>query len=104
MKIYNLPIGITDCDTQSPDPLDLFLAYDRSFCSAVTFPPLKNSDDVVFQCLLIFLLSQWRIFLCIVQLLIFFVQVGKVFVIISDVPWNDIFNLGGVEAASEISK
>ena len=43
----NFPTQIPDCDSQSPALLDLFLSTDASICSAMAFPPLRNSDHVV---------------------------------------------------------
>ena len=46
-QIVNFPTGIPDCDTHSPDLLDLFISSDASICSAMAFLPLGNSDHVV---------------------------------------------------------
>ena len=35
-------------DSHSPALLDLFLSSDASICSTMAFPPLGNSDHVVF--------------------------------------------------------
>ena len=43
-QMVNFPTQITDCDSHSPDLLDLFLSFDTSICSTMAFPPLGNSD------------------------------------------------------------
>ena len=45
-QMVNFPTRIPDCDSHSPDLLDLFLSSDVSICSTMTFPPLGNSDHV----------------------------------------------------------
>ena len=46
-QLVNFPTRIPDCDFHSPALLHLFLSSDASICSAMAFPPLKNSDYVV---------------------------------------------------------
>ena len=94
---------ISDCDSHSPALLDFFLSPDASICSAIGFPPLGNSDQVVvsvsidfpqnsqqdalFHCLAYgYSLADWN------GLCDHF----------RDVPWEDIFELGGSSAASEL--
>ena len=36
-----------DCNSHSPTLLELFISSGASICSAMAFPPLGNSDDVV---------------------------------------------------------
>ena len=48
-QMVNFPIRIPDCDSHSPALLDLFLTFDASICSTMAFPPLGNSDHVVFS-------------------------------------------------------
>ena len=43
-QMVNFPTWISDCDSHSPALLDLFLSSDASFCSAMAFAPLGNSD------------------------------------------------------------
>ena len=45
--MVNFPTWIPDCDSHSPALLDLFLSSDASICSTMAFPPLGNSDYVV---------------------------------------------------------
>ena len=44
-QMVNFPTWMSDCDSHSPAPLDLFLSSDAS--STMAFPPLGNSDHVV---------------------------------------------------------
>ena len=45
-QMINFPTRIQDCDYHSPALLDLFTSSDTSICSAMTSPPLGNSDHV----------------------------------------------------------
>ena len=45
--MVNYPSGISDCDSQNPVLLDLFLSSDASICSTKACPPLGNSGYVV---------------------------------------------------------
>ena len=45
-QIVNFPTRIPDCDSHSPALLDLFISSGASFCSAMAFCPLGNSDHV----------------------------------------------------------
>ena len=47
--MINFPTQILDCDSHSPDLSGIFLSSDASICSTMTFPPLRNSDYVVFS-------------------------------------------------------
>ena len=46
-QMVNFPTRILACDSHSPALLDLFLSSDTSICSAMAFPLLGNSDQVV---------------------------------------------------------
>ena len=46
-KMVNFPTRIPDCDSHSPDLLDLFISSDTSICFKIAFHPLGNSDHVV---------------------------------------------------------
>ena len=48
-RMVNFPTQIPDCDSHSPALLDLFISSDASICSTMAFPPLGNSDHVVFS-------------------------------------------------------
>ena len=45
--MVSFPTRIPDCDSHNPALLDVFISSDASFCSAMAFPPLRNSDHVV---------------------------------------------------------
>ena len=45
--MVKFPTRIPDCDSDSPDHLDLFLSSATSIRSARAFSPLGNSDQVV---------------------------------------------------------
>ena len=47
--MVNFPTWIPDCDSHSPALLDLFFSSDASICSKMVFPPLGNSDHVLFS-------------------------------------------------------
>ena len=46
-QIFNFPTRIPDCGSHGPGLLDLLLSSNTSFCSAMAFPPLGNSDHGV---------------------------------------------------------
>ena len=46
-QIVNFPTWISECDSDSPALLELFLVSDASICSTMDFPPLRNFDHVV---------------------------------------------------------
>ena len=48
-QMVNFPTRIPDCDSHSPVILDLFISSDASICSLMAFPPLGNSDHLVFS-------------------------------------------------------
>ena len=48
-QMVTFPTRIPDCDSHSPALLDFFLSSDASICSTMAFPPLGNSDHVVFS-------------------------------------------------------
>ena len=48
-QMVNFPSQIPDCDSHGAALLDLFLSSDASICSTMAFPPLGNSDHVVFS-------------------------------------------------------
>ena len=48
-QIVNFRTRMPDCDSHSPALLDFFLSSDASICSTMAFPPLGNSDHVVFS-------------------------------------------------------
>ena len=48
-QMVNFPNRIPDCDSHNSALSDLFLTSDASICSTMAFPPLGNSDHVVFS-------------------------------------------------------
>ena len=46
-QMVNFPTQIPDCDSQSSALFGLSLSSDAIICSAMPFPPFKNSDHVV---------------------------------------------------------
>ena len=82
--------------------MDLFLSSDDSICPTMAFPPLENSDDVVVSVSIDFPTNSQRD-----------APVHRIAYDYSranwdglrdhfrDVPWEDIFKLGGSAAASE---
>ena len=81
--MVNVPTRIPDCDCHSPALLDLFLSCDGGVSSAMTFPPLGNSDHVVVSMFpLAFFQTQKGMLLFIAQFMTIFVLNGMVFVII----------------------
>ena len=48
-EMVNFPTRIPDCDFHSVALLDLFFSSEASICSAMAFPPLGNSDHLVFS-------------------------------------------------------
>ena len=100
--MINFPTWIQDCDYHSPALLDLFTSSDTSICSAMTSPPLGNSDhvvvsvpinfppnsqqDVPFHCIAYdYSCADW----------------DGLHDHLRDVPWEDIFKLSASAAASE---
>ena len=60
--MVNVPTQITDCDSQSPALLNLFIFSDTNICSTMAFPPLGNSDRVAVSVYIDFLSkSQWDV-------------------------------------------
>ena len=53
-QMVNFPTWIPDCDSHSPDLLDLFLPSDTSICSAMAFLPLEILFMLLSQFPLIF--------------------------------------------------
>ena len=46
-QIVNFPTWISECDSDSPALLELFLVSDASIYSTMDFPPFRNFDHVV---------------------------------------------------------
>ena len=82
--IVKIPAGTPDCDSQSPALLDLILLALFSISSTVVFLTFTNSNHVVPQFPLTFLQTQKRIPLFTVHLMTILLQIGTVFMIISE--------------------
>ena len=100
--MVNFPTQIPDCDSHSPALLDLFLSSNAGICSTKAFPPLGNSDHVVFSVSIDFLSnSKWNApFHCIAY------DYSRadwdgIHYLLRDVPWSDIFKLNAFAAANE---
>ena len=101
-QIVKFPTRIPDCDSHSPDFLDLFLSSDASICSTMTFLPLGNSDHVVVSVSIDFPINskQDGPFHCVAH------DYSRAeWDVLRDhlrgVPWEDIFKLSASAAASE---
>ena len=100
--MVNFPTRIPDCDSQSPALLDLFLSSDPSICSTMVFPPLGNSDHVVVLVSIDFPSNSQRD-ASFHRIADDYSRADWVSLHdhLRDVPWEDIFKLGAVDAASE---
>ena len=81
-QIVNFPTWIADCDSHSPALFDFFLSSDASICSTTAFPPLGNSDHVVFSVSIDFPINSKWIPRFIAWLMTILVLIGIVFVVI----------------------
>ena len=100
--MVNFPMLIPDCDSYSPALLDFFLSSDASICSTMAFPPLGNSDHVFVSVSIDFPSNsqQDAPFHCI-ACDYYGADWDDLCDNLRDVPWEDIFKLGGSAAASE---
>ena len=101
-QIVNFPTRIPDCDSHSPDFLDLFLCSDAKISSTMDFPPLENSDHVVVSVSIKFPSTSQRDspsyhiaynYSC--------ADWDGLRDHLRNVPWEDIFKLGASAEASE---
>ena len=101
-QIVNFPTRIPDCDSHSPDLLDLFLSSDAIICSTMAFCPLGNSDHVVVSVSIEFPINskQDTPFCCMAYDYSRCDWEGLCDQL-RDVPWEDIFKLSASAAASE---
>ena len=97
----NFPTQIPDCDSQSPALLDLFLSTDASICSAMAFPPLRNSDHVVSVSIDFLSNSQQDAPFHRIAYDNCCTDWDGLCDHLRDVPWGDIFKLSASDAASE---
>ena len=101
-QMVNFPTRIPDCGSHSPALLDFFLSSDASICSAMAFPPLGNSDHVVVSVFIDFpSYSQWDASFHRIADYYFHANWDGLHDHLSDVPWEDIFNLSTFAAAKE---
>ena len=100
--MVNFPTQIPDCDSHSPALLDLFLSSDASICSTMAFPPLENSDHVVVS-VSIDLPSNSQQDSPFHRIAYDYSRADwdGLRDHLRDVPWEDIFKLGALAAASE---
>ena len=101
-QIDNIPNRIPDCDSHSPDFLDLFLSSDASICSTMAFLPWGNSDHVVVSVCVDFPINSKQ------DAPFHFVAYDYSRADwdglrdhLRDAPWEDIFKLSASAAASE---
>ena len=92
----------SQADSHSPALLDLFLSFDASICSTMTFPPLGNSDHVVVSVSIDFPSNSQRN-APFHHIAYDYSNAGWYGLLdhLRDVPWEDIFKLGASAAASE---
>ena len=101
-QIVNFPTWTSDCDSNSPALLNLFLSSDAIICSTLVFPPLGNSCHVVVSVSIDFPINskQDTPFHCIAY------EYSRadwdgLRDHLRDVPWEDIFKPSASAAASE---
>ena len=101
-QMVDFPTWIPDGDSHSPALLNLFISSDYSICSTMVFPPLGNSDHVVFSVSIDFPSNSQRDAP--------FHRIAYDYSRadwdglrdhLKDVPWEDIFKLDAFAAASE---
>ena len=80
-QIVNFSTWIPDCDSHSPDLLDLFISPEASICSTMAFPPLGNSDHVVVSVSIDFPINSKQVPHFIAWLMTILVLIWMVFVI-----------------------
>ena len=101
--MVNLLTRIRDCGSHNPPFLDLFLSFDVSIYSTITFSLLENSDHVVLSVSIDFPInSKWHAsFYCIVYYY-FCADWGGLCDQLRDVSWENIFKPGAfADATSE---
>ena len=80
--MVNYPTQIPDCDSNSPDLLDLFISSDASVCSTMAFPPLGSSEHILVSVSIGFPSNSQRDAPFIAELMTILMLIGMVFVII----------------------
>ena len=101
-QMVNFPTWIPDFDSHSPALLNLFFSYDSSICSAMAFPPLRNSDHFVVSVCIDFLSNSKGMPRFSALLMAVLVLIGMVFVIMWEMfHGEDIFKLSASTVASK---
>ena len=96
------PTWIPDCDSHSPGLLDLFLSSDASISSTMAFPPLANSDHVVFSVSIrVSIIFRTGCPISSHCLWLFWCYCDGLCDHLRDVLWKDIFKVSTSAAASE---
>ena len=104
-QMVDFPTRIPDCDSHSPAILGLFLSSDTSIYSTMAFPPLGNSDHVIFSVAINFpSYSQWNALFHHIAYDYSCVDWDSLCDHLWDVPWENIFKLGASAAANEFCK
>ena len=104
-QIVNFPTQISDCDSHSPNLLDLFLSSDTSICSTMAFPPLRNSNHVVVSVSIDFPSDSKRDALFHhIAYNYYCADWDSLHDYLKDVPWEDILKFSASAAASEFCK
>ena len=92
-QMVNFPTGIPDCESHIPVLLDLFLYSDAIICSAMSFPPLGNSDHVFVSVYIDFLSnSKQDALFHPIAYDYFLADWDGICDHLRDVPWEDILN------------
>ena len=100
--MVNFPTWIPDYDSHSRALLDFFLSSDPTICSAMAFAPLGNSDHVDVSVSIDFPVNSQRDApFHRIAYDYFRADWDGLRDHLRDVPWEDIFKLGGSTAASE---
>ena len=100
--MVNSPTRIPDCNSHSSPHLDLFISFDARICSTMAFPPLRNSDHVVFSVFIDFpSYSQQDFPFHCTAYDYSHADCHGLHVNLRDVPWEDIFKLSASAAACE---
>ena len=99
--MVNFPTQITDCDSHSPALLDLFISSNASICSSMTFPLLRNSDDVASVSFHFPSYSQWHALFHSIAHDYSCANWDDLCDHLRDAPWEDIFKLSASAAARE---
>ena len=103
--MVKFPTRIPDCDSGSPDHLDLFLSSATSIRSARAFSPLGNSDQVVVSVSIYFpIKSRQDALFHRVAYDYSHTDLDGLLDHLRDVLWENIFKLSASTAASELFK